>query len=431
MNSKFFDVKKEKQDSIINAALRVFTVKGYKDASTDVIVKEAGISKGLLFHYFISKQGLYEFICDYSSKYMTLELTRSVKSTERDFFVILSQIEMGRCRVARNYPYMHQFLRSAKYEKEPEAVAAMGDSLKDIEITYSNIYSQINPKKFINPQDSSKVIEIIDWINDGFMKSKLSNENLTPDELNEEFAVYLDLLRRHFYKSEEDSNLSIAKEEIYERDETIMDSMRMEMTFEERLQAGKRPLVELTEEELAKLAEEEAKRAKEEKEKLASKKEEREAKEDSLEADSSVEQAEDAPVDSEDNTNDEARNQDADPANVNIVTSNILMNTTELPVLNMGEASESIDEDEGFFDDEDDEQLEDNEDGKVVEFVRANEPAGFSHTEPILPTFEAKSVIVSKPLNPTVVVDESRREETIEDIISEAENNLKDNSSNN
>ncbi|MBQ8007422.1 MAG: TetR/AcrR family transcriptional regulator [Lachnospiraceae bacterium] len=79
MNSKFFDVKKDKQDAIINAALKTFALKGYKDASTDVIVKEAGISKGLLFHYFTSKQGLYDFICDYSTKYMILELTRTLK----------------------------------------------------------------------------------------------------------------------------------------------------------------------------------------------------------------------------------------------------------------------------------------------------------------------------------------------------------------
>ncbi len=59
MNAKFFDVKKAKQDAIINAALKSFALNGYKKTSTDVIVREAGISKGLLFHYFISKQGLY------------------------------------------------------------------------------------------------------------------------------------------------------------------------------------------------------------------------------------------------------------------------------------------------------------------------------------------------------------------------------------
>ena len=84
MNPKFFDVKKEKQDAIINACLKVFAENGYKKASTDVIVKTAGISKGLLFHYFESKKGAYEFIYDYSVKYMMLELTQSVRKTERE-----------------------------------------------------------------------------------------------------------------------------------------------------------------------------------------------------------------------------------------------------------------------------------------------------------------------------------------------------------
>ncbi len=45
MNEKFFDLKKEKQDRMVNAALKVFAIHGYGHASTDDIVKEAGISK--------------------------------------------------------------------------------------------------------------------------------------------------------------------------------------------------------------------------------------------------------------------------------------------------------------------------------------------------------------------------------------------------
>ena len=55
MNEKFFDLKKEKQDRMINAALKAFALSGYRHASTDDIVREAAISKGLLFHYFESK----------------------------------------------------------------------------------------------------------------------------------------------------------------------------------------------------------------------------------------------------------------------------------------------------------------------------------------------------------------------------------------
>ena len=57
MNDKFFDLKKEKQDRMINAGLHIFAMNGYRHASTDEIVKEANISKGLLFHYFESKAG--------------------------------------------------------------------------------------------------------------------------------------------------------------------------------------------------------------------------------------------------------------------------------------------------------------------------------------------------------------------------------------
>ena len=53
MNEKFFDLKKEKQDRMINAALRVFAIEGYQHGSTDDIVRDASVSKGLLFHYFL------------------------------------------------------------------------------------------------------------------------------------------------------------------------------------------------------------------------------------------------------------------------------------------------------------------------------------------------------------------------------------------
>ena len=75
MNHKFFDVSKEKQDRIINAALLVFAQNGYRHAGTDEVVRRACISKGLLFHYFESKLGLYVFLYDYAVRFMLLELS--------------------------------------------------------------------------------------------------------------------------------------------------------------------------------------------------------------------------------------------------------------------------------------------------------------------------------------------------------------------
>ncbi|MGI6632481.1 MAG: TetR/AcrR family transcriptional regulator [Bacillota bacterium] len=44
---------------ILDAAIREFAEKGYDNASTNSIVDAAGTSKGLLFHYFGSKDALY------------------------------------------------------------------------------------------------------------------------------------------------------------------------------------------------------------------------------------------------------------------------------------------------------------------------------------------------------------------------------------
>ena len=79
MNDKFFELKQAKQDRMINAALKIFALSGYRHASTDDIVREAGISKGLLFHYFGSKIGLYSFLFEYSARFMLLELSREVR----------------------------------------------------------------------------------------------------------------------------------------------------------------------------------------------------------------------------------------------------------------------------------------------------------------------------------------------------------------
>ena len=105
MNDKFFDLKKEKQDKMINGAMQVFAIKGYKLASTDDMVKVAGVSKGLWFHYFVNKAGLYTFVADYCVKYLTMELSVSLANAPKDYFDILFLVEETKASIAKIYPY--------------------------------------------------------------------------------------------------------------------------------------------------------------------------------------------------------------------------------------------------------------------------------------------------------------------------------------
>ncbi|MCR4922424.1 MAG: TetR family transcriptional regulator [Lachnospiraceae bacterium] len=200
MNPKFFDVKKEKQDAIINACLKIFAENGYKKASTDVIVKEAGISKGLLFHYFESKKGAYQFIYDYSLKYMILELTQSVQKSERDFFEIQRTIEEVKTRVMKNYPYMQQFLDGIRFENHPDALSAIGEDKDVLKDTYNAIYRQADMTKFDDYIDVNRVIQMIGWMSEGFIKDKFREKEPDLDAMNEEFTKYLMMLKDHLYK---------------------------------------------------------------------------------------------------------------------------------------------------------------------------------------------------------------------------------------
>lgn len=58
----FLHLPEEKQKQILDCALNEFAEQGYDLASTNQIVKEAGISKGVLFKYFTSKEELFYYI---------------------------------------------------------------------------------------------------------------------------------------------------------------------------------------------------------------------------------------------------------------------------------------------------------------------------------------------------------------------------------
>ena len=47
------------KERILNVAIEEFAQNGYKAASTNVICKKANISKGLLYHYYNSKEKIY------------------------------------------------------------------------------------------------------------------------------------------------------------------------------------------------------------------------------------------------------------------------------------------------------------------------------------------------------------------------------------
>ena len=200
MNSKFFDLKKEKQDRMINAALKVFALQGYRHASTDDIVKEAAISKGLLFHYFGSKLGAYQFIYEYSVRYMNLELRSTVDSGEKDLFVLMKQIELAKMHAMRGYPYMQQFLNRTVSEDVSEALLAVEEKRGMLEETYETLGAQIDHSRLPAGVDGGKLWKMLDLTIKGLMTERFQSASFQPEMLYEEICSYIDMVRQMVYR---------------------------------------------------------------------------------------------------------------------------------------------------------------------------------------------------------------------------------------
>ncbi len=201
MNGKFFDLNKEKQDRMINAALKVFALQGYRHASTDDIVREASISKGLLFHYFESKLGVYQFIYDYSVRYMILELRSAIDPAETDLFEIMKQMERARMCTMRGYPYMQQFLNRSMSEDVSEALLAVEEKRSTLEDAYRSVNSQIDYAALPGGVDGEKLRKMLEFTIKGLMAERFQDLSFQPEMLYRELCDYLDMVKRLVYAS--------------------------------------------------------------------------------------------------------------------------------------------------------------------------------------------------------------------------------------
>ncbi len=198
MNHKFYDISKEKQDRIINAALKNFALNGYRHASTDDIVRDAAISKGLLFHYFGSKIGLYEFLYDYGAKFMLLEFSGEVRADETSYFTLLRGVEQAHLTVLKKYPYLRRFLDCAEEEDCEEALSVIAETRENYREKLRGMYAQTDRQFFAPKADPERMHRSIQYTLAGLTEEYARRPDFTPEMLYEECCVYLGMFEKLF-----------------------------------------------------------------------------------------------------------------------------------------------------------------------------------------------------------------------------------------
>ena len=195
MNEKFWDLKKEKQDRMINAAFKVFSQYGYYHASTDEIVKTAGISKGLLFHYFGSKIGVYAFLYDYATRFVTLELTGHVEKNENGYFELYEQILAAKVASMAQYPYIFLFLNKADEEDYLEAVDEISERREKYHRIMEALRERADVTKLTEKADYRKTWDVMDFTVQGLIDKNVKSESFRADIFMQEALEYIDMIR--------------------------------------------------------------------------------------------------------------------------------------------------------------------------------------------------------------------------------------------
>ncbi|WP_251551696.1 TetR/AcrR family transcriptional regulator [Neobacillus muris] len=207
MFSKFFSLEKEKQDRIINAAIKEFARKGYDRASTNEIVKEAEISKGLLFHYFGNKKKLFFFLFDYCIELITEEFYKKMDFQETDFFARIWKAILTKMDLLAIHPDLFKFFEHMFLDESAEIKEELETRKKEItSINFGRIYEGIDMTKFREDVEPEKILKIITWTFERLSDEALREAKLTPErEINypqvvEETKEYIEVLKQVFYQ---------------------------------------------------------------------------------------------------------------------------------------------------------------------------------------------------------------------------------------
>lgn len=214
----FENLEESKKQIIIDAGFKVFGEDGFKKASVEQIVAEAGISKGSLFYYFGSKKNYYLYLYEYCTHKMKQLIDDPGDDglpaylNKTDFFERLEHVQMLKRICAMKYPHMFTFMKRTITETSPEVrseIQAYNQLITKERTT--DFYYNLDHDKFKEGIDPRMVLQLLTWVSEGcanmvIMKQKQSpaSEQLSYDfdEIISIYQTYVKLLRDNFYKEE-------------------------------------------------------------------------------------------------------------------------------------------------------------------------------------------------------------------------------------
>lgn len=201
MDYDHIDTSNQMVKKIIKTSFEVFAKNDFKKASTNLIVQTAGISRGILYHYFKDKDQLFDYLKFYSFVKSFDEVDRHINWENDDLISRVSELTKYRLDVIAEYPFMIEF-----GEKYREEIMASVDPSKLREWRSKFYQYNIDYDKFKNELDVKEVLHVVKWTFRGLYKELLEKPDpnivITEEvilDLKEKCDDYCELLKVTFY----------------------------------------------------------------------------------------------------------------------------------------------------------------------------------------------------------------------------------------
>ena len=201
MNDKFFQLPLEKQRRIINAAYKVFSENSYKKAPMSKIADEGGVSKALLFHYFINKLELYMFLWNRSIEQVHKASLKYCVVDTTDFFEMIHRSLLAKCSVIRSHPYLYPFAVKAYYEQNPAVESSIQKNFHVVNKNSEDIlWKAVDVSKLRQDIDVKLMYQEILWASDGYLRQMILSGKLDADQVEKDFERMIEQWKKVYLK---------------------------------------------------------------------------------------------------------------------------------------------------------------------------------------------------------------------------------------
>ncbi|HPD02144.1 MAG TPA: TetR/AcrR family transcriptional regulator [Eubacteriales bacterium] len=188
------DQKEKRRQEILIASLDLFSSKGYAETKITDIAAAAGMSAGLLFHYFESKEALYSELLKIGIEYVS-EKTKNLIKEPLDYFYCAAETLIKLMRENAEAAKIYLLIRRAvKSDNVPESIRDyIGKMAKEIfELNHGKIV--LGQKQGSIKEGDSKVLTAVLFsCFDGIAESRLKNLDMPLPQA----GWIVDIIKKH------------------------------------------------------------------------------------------------------------------------------------------------------------------------------------------------------------------------------------------